>query len=48
MSDVTLSERQQNDSIDSNTKQIMSYIVGVTYWTAQFLITQGGLKISTV
>jgi hypothetical protein len=26
----------------------MSYIVGSTYWLAQFLIAQGGMQLSTV
>lgn len=26
----------------------MSYVIGGTYWLAQFLIAQGGMQISTV
>ena len=48
LSDVTLSQRMKNDSIDGNSKKIMSYVVGGTYWLAQFFIGQGGLKIGTV
>ena len=38
----------QNENIASNTKKIMSYIIGSTYWLAQFLIAQGGMQLSTV
>jgi hypothetical protein len=48
ISDVTLSERMRNEKIDSSTKKIMSYVVGSTYWLAQFLIAQGAMQISTV
>lgn len=48
ISDVTLSERRENDSIDSNTKNIMGYVIGVTYWLAQLLIAEGGFKIASI
>lgn len=48
ISDVTLSERRENDSIDSNTKNIMDYVVGITYWLGQMLIAEGGFKIASL
>lgn len=38
ISDITLSEKQENNKIDKNTKNILGYVVGVTYWLGQLLI----------
>jgi hypothetical protein len=46
--DVNSSQRTHNNNIESNTKEIMSYIAGSSYWLAQFLIAQGGIQLSTV
>ena len=38
----------RNDSIDSNTKQIMGIVLGITYWLGQMLIAEGGFKIASI
>ena len=48
ISDTTLSEQNKNSNIDGNSKNIMSYVVGATYWIGQFWIAQGTFKIAQI